>query len=308
MLPPVRTCVTYVLLLFATKIMHGESLCSCNQPDLNFASGVNFLYYKCNSEDSATVAYPVTVPQRLLNMLDDDKRTIFYVYGYMQFPEDSNVQLMMRALCYGKTDNVVLLDWSKYSNGTYATVFRNAEKVGNLFAQSIRLLVDSGLDISKIYIVGHSLGAHIASFAGKCNVFRIPRITALDPANPLFYLPGCYLTRNDATWVDVIHTDKGGYGTPVSTGTADYYINSGTRPQPGCKFFGPPLSNTDLCSHQKSVEIYAKLKRRPATFVAKTCSSYLQFILNRCSKVNKIGIGYAALDIRGLFFLRINTI
>lgn len=83
------------------------------------------------------------------------------------------------ALCYGKTDNVVLLDWSKYSRGAYASVFRNAEKVGVLFAQSIRLLVDSGLDVSKIYIIAHSLGAHIAGFVGKCNVFKISRITGM---------------------------------------------------------------------------------------------------------------------------------
>lgn len=83
------------------------------------------------------------------------------------------------ALCDGRTDNVVLLDWSKHSNGLYPIVFANAEKVGNLFAQSIRLLVDNGLDISKIYIVAHSLGSHIAGFAGKCNVFRIPRLTGI---------------------------------------------------------------------------------------------------------------------------------
>ncbi|XP_039313467.1 lipase member H [Solenopsis invicta] len=284
----------YVLLIFVTRIKHGQSLCSCNQPDLDFATGVNLLYYKCNSEIPATIAYPITVPQTLLKVLDDNKRTIFYVYGYEQFPENNNVQIMMKALCYGRTDNVVLLDWSKYSNGTYASVFRNAEKVGSLFAQSIQLLVESGLDVSKIYIIAHSLGAHIAGFVGKCNTFKIPRITGLDPANPIFYLPGCYLTRNDAMWVDVIHTDKGGYGTPTSMGTADYYVNGGTRPQPGCKLFALPLSDTDFCSHQKSVVLYAKLKRHPMKFVAKECFSFIHYKLNNCYKIWKIDIGYAA--------------
>jgi len=148
------------------------------------------------------------VPQTLFNVLDDNKRTIFYIFGYMQYPKDSNVELMMEgivlyvgslrnqqgmmrinirllynyiilALCYKRTDNVVLLDWSKYSNGTYAIVVQNAEKVGSLFAQSIRLLVNSGLDIPKIYIVAHSLGAHIAGFVGKCNNFTIDRITGI---------------------------------------------------------------------------------------------------------------------------------
>ncbi|XP_012538313.1 lipase member H [Monomorium pharaonis] len=298
-----------ILLIFVTKIIHGQSLCSCNQTDLDFATGVNLLYYKCNGEIPATIAYPITVPQTLLNVLDDNQRIIFYVYGYLQFPEDKNVLLMVEALCHGRTDNVVLLDWSKYSmNGSYASVFRNAEKVGSLFAQSIRLLVDSGLDVSKIYIIGHSLGAHIAGFVGKCNSFKISRITALDPANPIFYFPGCYLTHNDAMWVDVIHTDIGGYGTLTSVGTADYYVNGGTRPQPGCKLLGLPLSDVDLCSHQKSVVLYAKLKLHPMKFEAKECPSFFRYILNDCYKVWQIDIGYAAANIRGSFYFRVNTI
>ncbi|XP_011645183.1 LOW QUALITY PROTEIN: lipase member H-like [Pogonomyrmex barbatus] len=295
----------YVILFFVTRIMHSQSLCSCNQTDLNFATGINLLYYKCNNETSATIAYPITVPQMLLNVLDKNKRTIFYIYGYLQYPEDPNVQLMMKGLCYGKTDNVVLLDWSKYSRDKYTTSFKNAEKVGSLFARSIRLLMESGLDVSKIYIVSHSLGAHIAGFAGKCNDFQIPRITALDPANPIFYPPGCYLTRNDASWVDVIHTDRGGYGTPTSMGTADYYVNGGTRPQPDCIFLGLPLSDADLCSHQRSVMLYVKSKLQPTKFTAAECSSYFHYILNNCPRIRQISIGYTATNIRGSFYLNI---
>ncbi|KYN29647.1 Lipase member H-B [Trachymyrmex cornetzi] len=298
----------YVLLFFVTRIMYAQSWCSCNQTDLDFATGINLLYYKCNGEIPATIAYPITVPQMLFNVLDNDKRIIFYVFGYLQYPEDSNVQLMMEALCYGRTDNVVLLDWSKYSKGSYPIAFRNAEKVGSLFAQSIQLLVESGLDVSRIYIVAHSLGAHIAGFVGKCNVFKIPRITALDPANPVFYLLGCYLTRNDAEWVDVIHTDKGGYGTPTSMGTADYYVNGGTRPQPGCQIIGPPLSEIDLCSHQKSVVLYAKSKRHSTKFIAKECSSYFSHIFNSCNKTREIEVGYTAKNIRGSLIFYVDTI
>jgi len=76
-------------------------------------------------------------------------------------------------------DNIVLLDWSRHSNGSYITVFQNAEKVGRLFAESIRKFKNSSFDISKIYIVAHSLGTHIAGFVSKCNDFTIPRITGI---------------------------------------------------------------------------------------------------------------------------------
>ncbi|XP_029665357.1 lipase member H-like [Formica exsecta] len=292
----------YFLLFLMTKIMHGQgNSCVCSQPDSDFAAGVNLVYYKCNHETPATIAYPITAPEEMLKVLED-KRTIFYVFGYLQSPGDANVQLMMEALCYERTDNVVLLDWSKYSKGTYWSAFQNGEKVGALFAQSIRLLVNSGLDISKIYVVAHSLGVHIAGFAGKCNDLVIPRITGLDPANPLFYLFGCYLTPTDAAWIDIIHTDKGGYGTPTCMGTAEFYANGGTRPQPGCKLIGLPLSKIDLCSHQRSVELYAESKRHSTKFIAVQCPSYADYEESQCKNNLQTNIGYAASDVRGSFY------
>lgn len=66
------------------------------------------------------------------------------------------------------------------------------------------------------------------------------RISALDPAGPMFFtLRPAFathfsLTAEDADMVDIIHTDRGFYGFPVSTGTVDFYPNGGTRYQPGC--------------------------------------------------------------------------
>lgn len=60
------------------------------------------------------------------------------------------------------------------------------------------------------------------------------RITALDPANPPFYPGTSHLAASDATLVDVIHTDAWLYGAPVSTGSIDFWPNSGKTLQPGC--------------------------------------------------------------------------
>ncbi len=59
----------------------------------------------------------------------------------------------------------------------------------------------------------------------------------MDPAANLYYppIPGVqHINRNDATYVDIIHTDGGGYGTSKLTGTADFFANTGRRFQPGC--------------------------------------------------------------------------
>lgn len=54
----------------------------------------------------------------------------------------------------------------------------------------------------------------------------------------MFYPHGCYLKSSDAEWIDIIHTDMGGFGTSQSLGTAEYNANMGTRPQPGCPVGG----------------------------------------------------------------------
>jgi len=58
-------------------------------------------------------------------------------------------------------------------------------------------------------------------------------------------------------------------------------------------FFILPL---DLCSHQKSVVLYAKSKRNPIKVVAKECSSYFHYKLNDCYKIWQINIGYTAIN------------
>lgn len=44
------------------------------------------------------------------------------------------------------------------------------------------------------------------------------------------------LTKDDAYFVDCIHTCGGFLGVSQPVCSADFYPNGGTSPQPGCKF------------------------------------------------------------------------
>ena len=114
-------------------------------------------------------------------------------------------------------------------------------------------------------MIGFSLGAHVAGFAGN-QLKNLSRITGnktnqklreiinlpflrftfflgLDPAGPLFegYDPTVRLDKSDADYVDIIHSNGeslivGGFGAWEPLGHVDFYPNGG-RAQRGCQHF-----------------------------------------------------------------------
>jgi len=56
-----------------------------------------------SNDKNETTAFPISAPEDLLNVLED-KRTIFYIFGYLENPEVENVQLIMRGIIIRATD------------------------------------------------------------------------------------------------------------------------------------------------------------------------------------------------------------
>lgn len=73
--------------------------------------------------------------------------------------------------------------------------------------------------------------------------YKLGRITGLDPAWPGFYpaVSDSPLTKYDADFVDVIHTDSFFVGAIHKVGHVDFYPN-GAKVQPGC----PGLRSFDI--------------------------------------------------------------
>ena len=64
-----------------------------------------------------------------------------------------------------------MVDWSKAAESPYSRAARNTRPVGDQIGKLIKFLKDSTsgsplLD-NRFYIVGYSLGAHVAGFAGR---------------------------------------------------------------------------------------------------------------------------------------------
>lgn len=140
--------------------------------------------------------------------------------------------------------NIVYVDWSKPANQSYILSSLNTRGSGQYLADFIINLFKNDVPLSRIHLLGHSLGSHMVGQAGK-SVYeklkkKLPRITATDPAGPLFDSPILVpqqnrLDKDDAIFLDVIHTDAGNYGMHHSIGHVDFYPNGGKRIQPGCE-------------------------------------------------------------------------
>lgn len=82
--------------------------------------------------------------------------------------------------------NVIIVDWglgAKYFKSIgfneYPSAAANTQVVGAMLANFIHLLVQyKDADVQKMHLIGHSLGSHVAGFAGQRFVKKkIRRIT-----------------------------------------------------------------------------------------------------------------------------------
>jgi Ca2+-binding RTX toxin-like protein len=136
--------------------------------------------------------------------------------------------------------NIILVDWEDGArNPLYLPSVGKTDVVGNQLAAYLR---NSGVDPNYTNIIGHSLGAHIAGFAGSA--YRqstgrsISQIVGLDPAGPAFEGKPAKdrLDPTDATRVVSFHTSQTlGYDNRLAT--LDVYANWNDLFQPGQSSF-----------------------------------------------------------------------
>lgn len=82
--------------------------------------------------------------------------------------------------------NLFYVDWSDLAHGPcYPSAVHNTKHVGTCVGQLVNRILDSGTE--NIHLIGFSLGAQVTNYVARAvQPFKIPRITGLDPAMPLF--------------------------------------------------------------------------------------------------------------------------
>ncbi|KAL5280345.1 hypothetical protein ACFFRR_004370 [Megaselia abdita] len=245
------------------------------------------------------------------------KPTVLYIHGFTETQSSNSVKTIVAAYEKRNRENLLSLGWSHYSGGSYIEAARNVDIVGSSVTNKLYEMFGKGLDISKLHIVGHSLGAQLAGSIGRklqiisSSSMILPRITGLDPANPLFTSVQTWFTdqslhSSNAQFVDIIHTDYGLYGTGHSMGHANFFPNGGRRYQPGC----PTVMLTDdsMCSHRRSWLFWSESLVDGKQFVGKKAESYLYFLVGMFIKNGAKEIAVMGVDCdqraKGSFFLR----
>lgn len=194
--------------------------------------------------------------------LKKNKPVVFIIHGWTNNGQVPWIQNLTRVLLKRSDCNVISVDWKKPANGSYPSTVPKVRKVGKCllfkvyFALTtffvvgeivgdaiVTLVQKEKIPLKNFHVIGHSLGAHVVAFAAQRVKSKLrkplPWITGLDPAGPLYETPvkvpkNQRLSDDDATVVEVVHTDGGLLGFHSSIGTIDFYPNGGLFIQPNC--------------------------------------------------------------------------
>ncbi|KAJ7419690.1 Lipase member H [Willisornis vidua] len=217
--------------------------------------------------------------------LNTTKKIVFVIHGFRPTGSPPAWLGDMKNLLLASEDiNLIIVDWNRGATTVnYLTAVENCRKVAEILKNYIDQMLVHGASLDSMYMIGVSLGAHIAGFVGQKYNGKVGRITGLDPAGPSFTHepPERRLDHTDAQFVDIIHSDTDALGFKRPLGTIDFYPNGGMD-QPGCPktLFGG--IEYFKCDHQRSVFLFLSSLKRKCDIITYPCESYLDYKRGKC--------------------------
>ncbi|KAF7989470.1 hypothetical protein HCN44_008144 [Aphidius gifuensis] len=198
--------------------------------------------------------------------------------------------------------NVIIVDWDSISQSyNYPAVVNGLQSVAVDISLYLEIMKHESFDLNNLHIVGFGVGAHLAGFIGHRFGGKIGRITALDAAGPGFNKDGNRLHKEDAKFVDVIHTCTGVLGATMTLGHTDYYVNEGTCGQPGCSAFNV------FCGHSRAYLYMIESIKNPHAFLAEYHYCIKKGKVDLCRPRENTYMGEGATKKHGQFKLSTNS-
>uniref|UniRef100_A0A4W2BWQ1 Endothelial lipase n=2 Tax=Bos TaxID=9903 RepID=A0A4W2BWQ1_BOBOX len=240
-------------------------------------------------------------------------KTFFIIHGWTMSGMFENwlYKLVSALQTREKGANVVVVDWLPLAHQLYVDAVNNTRGVGHSIAQMLDWLQGKeDFSLGNVHLIGYSLGAHVAGYAGNFVKGTVGRITGLDPAGPLFEGADVHrrLSPDDADFVDVLHTYTRSFGLSIGiqmpVGHIDIYPNGGDF-QPGCGLndvlgsiaYGT-IAEVLKCEHERAVHLFVdSLVNQDKPSFAFQCTDSNRFkkgICLSCRKNRCNSIGYNA--------------
>ncbi|KAF6210634.1 hypothetical protein GE061_013741 [Apolygus lucorum] len=246
---------------------------------------------------------------------DPRKKTVVIIHGYdvdykgtsVQDPKNKYLEYFdynVIAVDYGNINGSSFLDYLKVVSYTY--------KIGRFLAEFINFLRAQGVDEDDVHITGHSLGAHVAGFAGKFTQsdyqFSLGRITGLSPCYPGYEdnTSQFRLSSDDAKFTDCIFTNYNVLDMGIPVCQANFFPNGVGISQPGC--YREDIMGS--CSHSRAVDLFVESIEPQSSFNVQICAQVPQTTkTNYCWPTSETYMGqFANPNLTGLFYLKTNAV
>ncbi|PSN31810.1 hypothetical protein C0J52_22637 [Blattella germanica] len=147
--------------------------------DGNIIEDVEFRLYTRSNRDEYYRIYASNLANLQVSTFNPSHPTKLLVHGFTSSADSSLVINNKNAYLDNGEYNIIGVDWSVLCPGpVYGTACENARYAGEYTAKLIDYLVEeTGAKYENFHIIGHSLGAQLAGFAGGATKEKIGRIT-----------------------------------------------------------------------------------------------------------------------------------
>lgn len=107
------------------------------------------------------------------------KPVVVVTHGWLSDDKVKWIQDIKNSLLIRSDMNVITVDWSELSrNPAYHWAALSTRYVGKKLSRLLAVIISSrNVEEKDIYLVGHSLGAHVMGYAGMFSSHRLHRIT-----------------------------------------------------------------------------------------------------------------------------------
>jgi len=286
-------------------------------PDFKLANpeDVHFYLYTKENPDQLVELFPGDLDSIDGSTFDPEGSVKLLIHGFgggydHSFPWTLRGEYVKQAMT--EKMNVILMDWETLSaSPDYFGAVQNAQIASSTAAEFLNFLVTEGKTTwAKVHLIGYSLGGQVVGQIGHkiqqlAGGAKASRITALDPALPLFDVahPDNRTSPDDASFVDVIHTAANGFlGMFEASGHVDSYPNGG-RYQPGCG-----IDLTGSCAHGRAPAIFTESvfatdEGDSTKFYGLKCESFENFEIGACAGNDEVEVGhFTPSDATGTYF------